>query len=229
MHRRHVAVHRIEALEHDQLRLLGIGGLQQLFKMAEIVMAPDQLLAAGLAHALDHGIVVERVGQQQAIRQQLGDGRDAGLVRDVAGGENQGGRLAMQVGEFALQLNQRMVGAGDIAGAAGAGAHAGGDVDHGADHLGVLGHAEIVVGTPDYHLARASRGMPESVRKAAGDAFEVGKYAITPFVPQLSQGGRKKYAVIHVSFSFPPQPTRFLEGFQVVCRGQNRPIASKSH
>jgi hypothetical protein len=71
--------------------------------------------------------------------------------------------------------------------------------------------------------------MPESVRKAAGDAFEVGKHAITPFVPQLSQGGRKKYAVIHVSFSFPPQPTRFLEGFQVVCRGQNRPIASKSH
>ena len=77
----------------------------------------------------------------------------------------------MQVGELALQLDQRMVVAGDVAGATGAGAHAGGDIDHGADHLGVLGHAEIVVGTPDYHLAWAARGMPEGVRKAAGDAL----------------------------------------------------------
>ena len=125
----------------------------------------------------------------------------------------------MQVGELALQLDQRMIGAGDIAGAAGAGAHAGGGLDHGADHLGVLGHAEIVVGAPDHDVARAVRRMPQRVREAAGDAFEIGKHPVTAFVPQLSQGGRKKYAVIHVSCSFPPQPTRFLEGFQVVCRG----------
>ena len=204
MHRRHVAVHGIEALEHDQLRPLGIGGLEQLFEVADVVMPPDLLLAAGLAHALDHGIVVERVRQDQAIRQQLGDGRDAGLVRDIAGGEHQRGRLAVQVGELALQLDQRMVGAGDVAGAAGAGAHAGGDVDHGADHLGVLGHAEIVVGAPDHDLALAGRRMPVGVRKAAGDALKIGKYPVTALVPQFGQGGREKYAVIHVTFSFPP-------------------------
>ena len=106
----------------------------------------------------------------------------------------------MQVGELALQLDQRMVGAGDVAGAAGAGAHAGGDVDHGADHLGVLGHAEIVVGAPDHHLARALRRMPERVREAAGDAFEVGKHPVAALVAQLVQGRREKIIVIHAIF-----------------------------
>ena len=208
VHRRDVAVHGIEALEHDQLRPLRIGGLEQFFEMAEVVVPPDLLLAAGLAHALDHRIVVERVGQDQAVRQQLGDGRDAGLIRDIAGGEHQRGRLAVQVGELALKLDQRMIGAGDIAGAAGAGAHAGGDVDHGADHLGVLGHAEIIVGAPDHDLARPVRRMPEGVRKASGNALEVGKYAVTALVPQLAQGGGKKYVVIHVilSLSRPTDP-----------------------
>ena len=94
VHRRDVAVHGIEALEHDQLRPRRIGGLEQLFEMLDIVVPPDLLLAARLAHALDHRIVVERVRQDEAVRQQLGDGRDAGLVGDVAGGEHQRGRLA---------------------------------------------------------------------------------------------------------------------------------------
>ena len=205
MHRRHVAVHGIEALEHDQLRPLGIGGLEQLFEVADVVMPPHLLLAAGLAHALDHGIVVERVRQDQAVRQQLGDGRDAGLVRDIAGSEQQRGRFAVQVGELALQLDQRVVGAGDVAGAPGAGAHAGGDVDHGADHLGVLGHAEIVVGAPDHYFALAGRRVPVGVRKAAGDSLQVGKYPVTALVPQFCQGGREKYAVIHVTFLSRPQ------------------------
>ncbi len=50
---------------------------------------------AGLAHALDHGIVVERVRQDAGSSgSSLRDGRDAGLVGDVAGGEHQRGRLA---------------------------------------------------------------------------------------------------------------------------------------
>ena len=56
--RRHVAVHRIERLEHDQLRPARIGGLQQLFEMCHVVVAENLLVGARLAHALDHGIVV---------------------------------------------------------------------------------------------------------------------------------------------------------------------------
>ena len=120
----------------------------------------------GLADALDHRIVVVGVGQDQAVRDQSCDGRDAGLVGDVARGEDQRRRLAVQVREFAFELNQRMVGAGDVAGAARAGAHAGGGLDHGADHLGVLAHAEIVVGAPDHDLARPLRGVPDGVRES---------------------------------------------------------------
>jgi hypothetical protein len=195
--RRDVAVHRIEALESNQLRPLGIGGLEQFFEMADIVMPPDLLFAAGLAHAFDHGIVVERVRQNEAVRQKLGDGRDAGLVRHIAGGEQQRGLFAVQVGEFALQLDQRMVGAGDVAGAAGACAHTGGDVDQGADHLGVLGHAEIVVGAPDHDLALALRRMPQRVREPAGDAFKLGKHPVAALVVQFVQGSLKEAVVIH--------------------------------
>ena len=41
---RDVAVHRIKTLEHDQLRPFGFGLFEQLFEVAEIVMAPDVLL-----------------------------------------------------------------------------------------------------------------------------------------------------------------------------------------
>ena len=168
--RRHVTVHRIERLEHDQLWPLRVGGLQQLFEMRHVVVAENLLLGAGLAHALDHRVVVARVRQDQAVRHQLGHGRDAGLVRHIARGEDERRLLAMQVGELALELDQRMVGARDVAGAAGAGAHAGRGLDHGADHLGMLAHAEIVVGAPHDHVARPLRGMPDRARETAGDA-----------------------------------------------------------
>ena len=92
--------------------------------MIEVVVAEDRLVAAGLAHALDHRVVVERVGQDQAIRDQLGDGRDAGLVRDVARGEDERGLLAVEVGELGFEPHERMVGAGDVARAARARAEA---------------------------------------------------------------------------------------------------------
>ena len=163
--RRDVAVHRIEALAGDQLRPVGTRRDQQLFQMRHVVVAEDLALAAGLAHAFDHRIVVQRVRQDQAVRNQLCDRRDAGLVRDVARGEQQRGFLAVQVGQFLLELHQRMMGAGDVAGAAGAGADARGGLDHGADHFRVLAHAEIVVGAPDHDVARALRRVPDRMRE----------------------------------------------------------------
>ena len=106
----------------------------------------------------------------------------------------------MQVGEFALELDQRVIGAGDVAGAAGAGAHAGGGFHHGADHLGVLRHAEVIVGAPDHHLARAIRGMPAGMRKAPGDALKVGEDAVAAFLAQFAQGGGKIGLVIHAIY-----------------------------
>ena len=183
--------------------------LQQLFEMREIVVAENLLVASGLADALDHRIVVVGVRQDQAVRNELGDGRDAGLVRDIARGEHQRRRLAVQVGELALKLDQRMIGAGDVAGAAGAGPHARRGLDHGADHLGVLAHAEIVVGAPDHDLARALRARARSAcGKAAGDALQIGKHPVAPLVPQAAQGVGEKRIVFHGNSR--PLPAAFL-------------------
>ena len=147
--RRDVAVHRIEALEHDQLGALDRLGGEQLFEMGDVVVAPDLLVAAGAPDALDHRIVVERVGEDEAIRQQAGDGRDAGEIGDPARGEDERRLLAVQVGELALEHDDRMMGAGDVAGAAGAGAVGARRLDARLDDVGVDAHAEIVVRAPD--------------------------------------------------------------------------------
>ena len=126
-----------------------------------------------LAHALDHRIVVPGVRQDEAIRHQLARGGNAGLVGDVARGKDQRRFLAVQIGEFALELDQRMIVAGDVAGAAGAGAHPGRGLHHGADDLGMLAHAEIVVRAPDHDvlaaLAANARWRAESGRRFARD------------------------------------------------------------
>ena len=48
---RHVAVHGVKRLEHDELRPVRAGGLQQFLEMAHVVVAEDLLLAMRLAHA----------------------------------------------------------------------------------------------------------------------------------------------------------------------------------
>src|SRR5262249_20770914 len=88
-------------------------------------------------------------------------------------------------------------GPGNVAGAAGTGAHAGRGFDHGADHLRVLAHAEIVVRAPDHDRARAVRGMPGRVGKTPGDALEVGKHAVAPFLVQAGKRSRKEMIVGH--------------------------------
>jgi hypothetical protein len=84
-----------------------------------------------------------------------------------------------------------MIGAGDVARAAGARAHARRGLDHRADHLRVLAHAEVVVGAPDDDVAPALRRMPVGVREPAGDALEVGEHAIAPLLAQRCQAPAK--------------------------------------
>ena len=44
VHRRDVAVHRVESLEYDQLRALGCFRRQQFFEVIDVIMAPDLLV-----------------------------------------------------------------------------------------------------------------------------------------------------------------------------------------
>src|SRR6185437_2418494 len=194
---RDVAVHGIEALAGDQLGPIRSGRDQKRFEMPNVAVAEDHAVAAGLAYALDHRIVVEGVRENEAVRDEPGDGRNAGLVRDVARREQERGFLAVKIRQFRLELHQGMVGAGDIAGAAGAGADAGRGLDHGSDYFRMLAHAEIVVGAPDHDIACPLRGMPHRVGKPAGDALEICEYAVAAFVMESAEGGIEKLAVIH--------------------------------
>ena len=168
LHGRDVAVHRVEALERDQLRPLArLRAPAVLPDARRRCGARSAFSHAGLADALDHRVVVPGVGEDQAVGQQLRDGRNAGLVRHVARGEDERRLLAVQVGKLGLQFNQRMIGARDVARAARARAHARRGLDHRADHLRVLAHAEIVVGAPDHDVALALRRVPVARAESA--------------------------------------------------------------
>src|ERR1700686_1103321 len=85
----------------------------------------------------------------------------------------------------------------EVAGPAGAGADSGGGLDHGADHLGMLSHSQVVVGAPDHDVARPVRGMPHRMREPARDPLKVGENPVAPLIMQAAEGGREELAVIH--------------------------------
>jgi hypothetical protein len=137
--------------------------------MIDVVVAEDSLFHPGLANALDHRIVIEGIGQDQTIGKQLGDGRDARLIRNIARREDQRCLLAMEIGKLRFKLDERMIGAGDVARPARPGAKPDGGFNHGSDDFRVLSHPEIVVGAPDDDLLRSLWGVPHGLGKAAGN------------------------------------------------------------
>src|SRR5713226_284199 len=98
-----------------------------------------------------------------------------------------------------LQLDQGMIGPGDVSRATGAGAEALCRRHHGPDHLRVLAHPEIIVRAPDHHLALTARSVPDGVRVATSDALKIREDAIALLIPQPAQGGGKKCVIVHAS------------------------------
>ena len=129
--RRDVAVHRIEAFEDDQLR----AGPDRPRR------SRDSRWARSLWRKICFSQPERRIPSIMELWFQASDrirprgSRPAiveidGKVGDPAGGEGQRRLLAVQVGEFRLELDDRMAVAGDIPRAAGAGAVAGGGLAH---------------------------------------------------------------------------------------------------
>ena len=166
--------------------------------MRHVVVAEDLLFHAALAHALDHRGVVELVGEDHAVGQQPRDGRDRRLVGNEPRGEHQRRFLAMEVGERPLELDQRPVGARDIARAAGADAELAGRLLHRGDHFGMLAHAEIVVRAPDGDLARIVGRVAKTPRETARNALEIGKHAVALLLPQRIDRVFEYAAIVHV-------------------------------
>ena len=136
----------------------------------------------------------EKMTQPGILRAERAERRP---VRDIAGGEEQRCFLAVQVGKLALEQHVVVVGAGDVAGAAGAGAAAVERLMHGGEHRRVLAHAEIVVGAPDRHVALAAIGVADGAREIALLALQLGKDAIAAFLVKAVELFGEKCFEIH--------------------------------
>ena len=197
-----VAVHRVDRFERDQLRDLGRRRPQQRLEMRHVIVAKNPLLAAGMPDAGDHRGVVVGIGEDHAARHQLADGRERRLVGDVAGGEQQGRGLGVQIGQLALQQNMQVGRAGDVARAAGAGAHG---AYRGAGRVQahrMLAHAEIVVRAPHRDLALRRgiarvRGIVARARVVPGPALQIAEHPVASFVPDGRHCGCKTCLVVH--------------------------------
>jgi hypothetical protein len=123
---RDVAIHRIDRLEGDQLRRTRVDARRASgFEILQVVVLPDhasRISSAGCPRSSRRGCRHRKA--QRCRGSSNGQRRERCPVRHVAGGEEQRGFLAMQVGEFALEQDMIVVGAGDVAGAAGTGAAA---------------------------------------------------------------------------------------------------------
>src|SRR5258708_602797 len=124
-----------------------------------------------------------------------------------------------------LELHEGVMGARDVAGAAGTSPHSGGSLDHGADHFGMLPHAEIVVGAPDHDVARPLRGMPHRMWKPPRDTLKIGKTPVTPLIMEAVEGGTEELAVIHrenLKRSLKPGWRRLFRAFPGLKSSQKR-------
>ena len=196
--RRDVAVHRIEAFEKDQLWPAGSRLDQQLLEVSDVIVPPDPLIAIRPPHALDHRIVVEGVGQDQAIRHQRRDCRNAREIRNPARGEDERGFLPVKVGKFLLEFDDAVMRSGNVARAARARAMPLRRGDRGVTHLRMASHAEIVVRTPDRDLALLlfPARPPERNREPFRVALEVDEDPIALLVLQAPYRIREVDAMV---------------------------------
>ena len=90
----------------------------------------------------------------------------------------------MQIGQFLFELHMILRGARDIAGAACPCATGINSGMHGAHNIGMLSHAEVIIGAPNRHLLRM---LPKRGRmgEIAIVALQIGKYAIIAACAQL--------------------------------------------
>ena len=151
------------------------------------------------ANAGDHRRVVLLIRVDHAAGQQTADGGQRRLVGDEAGGEQERCRLAVQARELALEQDVQVRGAGDVARAAGAGAHAAHRLDRGVQHHRMLAHAQIVVGAPHRDRLRIGVGMgvARGARKRPRLTRQIAEHAVAALAPDPLHRALKDLLVVH--------------------------------
>ena len=176
--RRYVALHRIDRFERHQLGPLGLGLGEQPVEIGHVVVAEDLLFPPALEDALDHRGVIEGVGEDHRAGHEPGQRRERRLVGGVARGEQQRRLLVMQAGQLAFQQHVVVVGAGDVAGAAGAGAAFAKRLGHGVQNHRVLAHSQVVVRAPDGDFLGPVLAIAGRLGERPGVALQVGEDAV---------------------------------------------------
>jgi hypothetical protein len=85
----------------------------------------------------------------------------------------------VQVGEVTLKLDQEVSGASKCCGCT---SYADRGLDHRADHLGLLTHAEVIVDASPHDFAGTLRRPPSGAWKAAGDTLKFGEHSVASLV-----------------------------------------------
>ena len=98
----------------------------------------------------------------------------------------------MQIGQFPFEHEMQVAVAGDVAGAAGAGAERLDRRGHRRQHGGMLAHAEIVVGAP--HRDLGADPVIEGARKPAAAPFEIGEHAVPPLGAERIEALSEKFS-----------------------------------
>ena len=164
-----------------------------------------------MADAGDHRRVVQFVRQDDAVGHQLRDRRNGGVVGHVAGGEQQSRLLAVQVGQFLFQLGVQVGRARDVAGAAGADAHARPCFGKSGQHVLVLGLAKIIVGTPHDDVRGRTVGMMACrVGEVPGMPLQMGEHAVAALTLHLVDGVLEYLFIVHRVFSCAPPSRRAI-------------------
>src|SRR5438552_11390762 len=102
----------------------------------------------------------------------------------------------MQIGELGLEQVVKIGVAGNVTGAAAAGAERPYGLSHRVEHDRVLAHPEIVVRAPHRHLA--SDAVIERAGKRAATPLEMGEGAVVSFRAKLIKTLSEEVFVIHL-------------------------------
>ena len=140
---------------------------------------------------------LQRVREDHRAGEPRAEGGERRPVRDVARGEEQRRLLAVQVGELALEQHVLVGGAGDVAGAAGAGAVLVDRGVHRREHLRVLAHAEVVVRAPDGDVGGAVADEAAGAREVAAAAGELGEDAVVALLAEGVELAAEQGVVVH--------------------------------
>ena len=92
----------MDRLEGYDLRVGGVVLPEELLQVERVVVAKDLLLGARVDHSDHHGVVVALVGEDDAVGDHLAQGGEGCVVGHIAGGEDEGALLPVEVGQLPL-------------------------------------------------------------------------------------------------------------------------------